>query len=122
MNKALIASVILLGVLVAISAGWFSLSIFLRAGQPEREPVLYKPTRESINYEVFKPALFLFEDIYFGLGGLIDWFRPANLRATLCDVAPSRPEGIPFELLRKPFDRCYSDAGAEDLSSGDPGD
>ena len=107
MKKLWVGAIIGMGFLLAISAGWISLSIFLRAGQPEREPILYKPTRESINYEVFKPALFLFEDIYFGLDGLIDWFRPHNLRNTLCDVAPSRPEGIPFKLLRKPFNDCY---------------
>ena len=107
MSKRLIGLLIILGVALAFAAGWLSWSAWLSAGKPERESVLYKPTRESINYEVFKPALFLFEDVYFLVDGWIDWLRPSHLQQVGCEIAPSRPEGLPFSLLRRSLANCY---------------
>jgi len=103
---------VLWGLLAVLIVVMFSLLMVLFPGRlktaaPERESILYKPDRPSINYEVFKPALFFAEGIYFFSQAVIDIFRPSTIRSFLCDVAPSRLERVPTRWLRGAMERCY---------------
>jgi len=97
--------IILIGLLITLAVLLLTMLV--------RSPLLYraapgssragletKMRSPSITYEVFKPVI----DPY---NQLVDFFVPSNLKRFSCDLLPTHPDRLPFNMLFGLGRDCY---------------